>query len=115
MPLDQIKNRVNFCRFLPELEYWYEAENVYEYGKRRKVKAGPKFPAIISAMRDIEGNLQALHYTFIAPDGKGKAPVKDPTKAKMMFPQTSGSVIWLTRGWATWIRSPWRRLAKWLR
>ena len=98
VPLDEIKNRVSFCRFLPDCEYWFEAEYSYEGGKRRKVKPGPHFPAIVSAMRDIEGHLQALHYTFIAPDGQGKAPVADPSKAKLMFPRTTGAAIWLTRG-----------------
>ena len=98
VPLDQIKNRVPFCRFLADVEYWYEAEYAYEGGKKRKTRPGPRFPAIVSAMRNIDGELQALHYTFIAPDGQGKAPVKDPTKAKLMFPRTSGAAIWLTRG-----------------
>jgi type II secretory pathway pseudopilin PulG len=98
LPLDAIKNRAPFCRFLPDVEYWYEADYSYENGKKTKLKAGPKFPAIVSAMRDIEGGLQALHYTFIAPDGQGKAPVKDPSKAKLMFPRTQGAAIWLTRG-----------------
>nr|WP_321482701.1 toprim domain-containing protein [uncultured Cohaesibacter sp.] len=98
VPLDQIKHRVSFCRFLPACEYWYEAEYRYEGKKKIKVKAGRKFPAIVSAMRDIEGQLQALHYTFLALDGRGKAPVADPSKAKLMYPRTTGAAIWLTRG-----------------
>ncbi len=98
IPLSEIPNRTDFCHFLPEVEYWFEAEYDYSHGKRRKVKPGPKFPAIISRMDDITGALQALHYTFLAHDGKGKAPVQDPTKAKLMFPQTSGACIWLTNG-----------------
>lgn len=98
IPLKEIPNRTDFCHFLPEAEYWFEAEYEYVDGKWRKVKPGPKFPAIVSRMDDITGQLQALHYTFIAPDGKGKAPVEDPTKAKLMFPRTSGAAIWMTRG-----------------
>lgn len=96
--LDEIRNRTDFCHFIPSTEYWLLAEYEYIDGKRRKVKPGPQFPAIVSRMDNIDGHLQALHYTFIAPDGRGKAPIEDQSKAKLMFPRTSGAAIWMTRG-----------------
>ncbi|SNZ20933.1 DUF7146 domain-containing protein [Cohaesibacter gelatinilyticus] len=98
IPLDEIRNRTDFCHFLPEAEYWLLADYEFEGGKRKKVKAGPTFPAIVSRMDNIDGHLQALHYTFIAPDGCGKAPIEDQSKAKLMFPRTAGAAIWMTRG-----------------
>lgn len=99
VPLAAIRNRMDFCRFVPALEYWLEAEFAYgEDGRRRKVKAGRSFPCILSRMDDLNGNIRALHYTFVAENGQGKAPVADQTKAKLMYPRTTGSMIWLTRG-----------------
>ncbi len=94
VPLDSIKHRHDFCRFLPSQEWWFGAE--YEDG--RKVRSGPRFPAIVSKMVDAHGRLQALHFTFLALDGRGKAPVPDSGKAKLMWPETAGAAIWLTRG-----------------
>lgn len=38
------------------------------------------FPAIVCAMRDAEGTINAVHRTWLAPDGSGKAPVGSPKK-----------------------------------
>ena len=41
--------------------------------------SGLHWPAIVSARRDLSGNIVAVHRTYLAREGKGKAPV-DPTK-----------------------------------
>jgi len=78
-------------RFLPSAEWWRGAE-VDETGRRI---AGPRFPAMISEMVDGAGVPKAMHYTFLAPDGRGKAPVEKP---KLMYPETRGLVIRVARG-----------------
>ncbi|TRL39842.1 DUF7146 domain-containing protein [Rhizobium straminoryzae] len=80
--LDLVPALGRSIRFHPACEYWRE-------------EARPTFPAMISAMVDHQGKPGANHYTFLAADGRGKAPVE---KAKMMFPETSGLVIRLTNG-----------------
>lgn len=79
-------------RYRPDAEYWLMAQRD---GEGRKIAPGPKFPALVSAMRSANGTLCALHYTFLAPDGRGKAPVD---KAKLMWPETAGLVIRVTHG-----------------
>ncbi|MFK0330894.1 toprim domain-containing protein [Rhizobium sp. NPDC090275] len=69
-------------RFHPACEYWMIEER-------------PRMPAMIAAMVGQDGKIGACHYTFLAPDGSGKA---DVPKAKLMFPETSGLVIRLTDG-----------------
>lgn len=81
-PIDTIPNLGRSLRFRPDCEYW-------------RLDGKPKLPAMISAMVDHAGQLCACHYTFLLPDGSGKAAVP---KAKMMFPETSGLVIRLTNG-----------------
>lgn len=82
IPLSKVPNIGRSLRFHPECEYWRE-------------ESRPRFPAMIAAMVDDRGKPGACHYTFLAADGRGKAPVE---KAKMMFPETSGLVIRLTNG-----------------
>jgi len=79
-------------RFHPGLEWWRGAERD-ETG--RKIRRGPVFPALVSRMVDGRGNARAIHCTFLAPDGRGKAPVEKP---KLMFPKTKGLVIRVARG-----------------
>ncbi|WP_336800498.1 DUF7146 domain-containing protein [Kaistia sp. MMO-174] len=86
IPLREIKFLEDSFRFHPSLEWWM--------GRRDGVP-GPRFPAMLSQMVDGEGVPKALHVTFIAPDGRGKAPVEKP---KLMWPATSGLVIRVTRG-----------------
>lgn len=73
-------------RFEPQAEYWL--------GRRDGVP-GPRFPALVSAMVDQAGLLGALHWTFLAPDGSGKAPVEKP---KLMYPRTAGLAVRVSRG-----------------
>lgn len=80
-------------RFHPDLEWWKGAERDPETG--RKVRPGPRYPALVSAMVDARGAMRAVHCTFLAPDGRGKAPVEKP---KLMFPATRGLVIRVARG-----------------
>lgn len=83
-------------RFAPAAEWWLGAE--HEGG--RKVRSGPTYPAIVSAMRDGLGLLKAVHFTFLAEDGSGKAklPKGKPNKPKLMWPETAGLCIRVSRG-----------------
>lgn len=80
--LSRVPNLGRAIRFHPACEYWMD-------------EARPKLPAMVSAMVDEAGKIGACHYTFLAPDGRGKAKVD---KAKLMFPETSGLLIRLTDG-----------------
>ncbi len=80
--LAEVPNLGRALRFHPECEYWMD-------------DARPRLPAMIAAMVDQDGKIGACHYTFLKPDGSGKADVE---KAKLMFPETTGLVIRLTDG-----------------
>lgn len=56
-------------RFIPELEWW-------------DIETGEcdLFPAIIGRVQSREGMTLALHRTYLAKDGRGKAPVAEPKK-----------------------------------
>lgn len=86
-------------RFHPACEYWLGAPR---NSAGEKIGKGPMLPAMISAMVDQDGRLGACHYTFLRPDGRGKADAipfgGDEPKAKMMFPETSGLMIRATYG-----------------
>ncbi|TCT34635.1 DUF7146 domain-containing protein [Martelella mediterranea] len=69
-------------RYRAECQYWMDDDR-------------PFLPAMIHAMVTAEGRVAANHYTFLQPDGSGKA---DVDKAKLMFPETTGLVIRLTNG-----------------
>lgn len=45
-------------------------------------------PAILCAVRDIDGNIVSLHRTYLDPNGNGKAPIPDPKR--LMSPPTPG-------------------------
>jgi hypothetical protein len=62
---------------------------------QRHVEAGRDFPAILAAMTGPDGSFYAVHRTFIAPDGTGKAPADPPRK---IWPQFLGAAIHLWRG-----------------
>ncbi|MGI8390228.1 DUF7146 domain-containing protein [Brucella anthropi] len=80
--ISKVPNLGRSLRFRPDCEYWME-------------ESRPKIPALVSAMVDVGGRIGACHYTFLRPDGSGKADIE---KAKLMFPETSGLVIRLTNG-----------------
>lgn len=57
-----------------------------------------EFPALVAKVVNAEGELVTLHRTYLALNGAGKAPVKDPKKS-MAFPSTRammGSAIRLS-------------------
>lgn len=84
----ELKNIEDGFRFRPAFEHWASREAP---GKR-----GPEYPALVSAMVDAAGVTQAVHLTFLAPDGSAKAPVDKP---KLMWPRTQGLVIRVARGY----------------
>ncbi len=96
-----IPNRCPSFRFRPDCEYW----------PGRAGGVTPKFPGMMSAMLDANGRLGAVHYTFLEPDGSTKLKTLDRgwfdeksdgrrvgLSAKLMFPDTHGLVIRVTRG-----------------
>ena len=60
-------------RFVPSLSYFHEQE-----GETIR----DHFPAIVALVRNVEGNVRAVHRIYLARDGFGKAPV--PAAKKMM-------------------------------
>lgn len=54
-----------------------------------------EWPALVSGIVDAGGKVIAIHRTWLAADGSGKAPVDPPRKA---WPDYAGGVIWLSRG-----------------
>lgn len=96
-----VENYAGELRWQRECEYWPLAEHVQDVDPRtgrtfrRKVKAGPMLPAILTPLRDAAGMLRSLHYTFLRPDGAGKAEVE---KAKLIWPAAEGLVMRLTNG-----------------
>lgn len=95
-PLQLVPFREDDLRFAPMLEWWRGAEwKVLPDGTRRKVRPGPMYPAIVSAVRNYLDDIVAVHCTFLREDGGGKAPVEE---AKLMFGPAKGGVIRLTRG-----------------
>ena len=73
-------------RFLPSWDYWL--------GKEQGMSA-PKFPVMLTAMRDEDGTGRALHFTYLAPDGSGKAPVAKP---KVIWPESISLVMRISQG-----------------
>ncbi len=61
--------------FHPDLAHW-------------DTKTG--YPAMVSIVRDADGKQQALHRTYLKPDGSGKA---DVSKAKKMLGRTVGGAV----------------------
>ncbi|MGZ5905151.1 MAG: DUF7146 domain-containing protein [Reyranella sp.] len=95
--LGQVPNLTGAFRYRADAEWWMGAQHDRE---GRKTAPGPKYPAMVSAMSDAGGAICALHYTFIAPNGRGKAPVlvDGKSKAKLMYPEVSGLVVRVTHG-----------------
>lgn len=73
-------------RFAPSCQYWMG---------REEGKPTPCFPAILTAMRDGFGIGRALHFTFLTPDGRGKAPVEKP---KLIWPSSFGTALRISAG-----------------
>ena len=59
--LANIPNLESDLHFSSSFEYWLGAERD---DAGRKVNSGPHFPAMIAAMRDLHGIVQAVHVTF---------------------------------------------------
>lgn len=98
-PIDGIVNRDRATfRFAADAEYWKRAEYRHEDGRRRKIKDGPRFPAVLSAMRAPTGQVTAVHCTFLDPLGPRKLPVGAEENAKMMFGEAKGSMIRISHG-----------------
>lgn len=57
-------------RFVPSL-YYTDGEEGH---------GGQRFPAIVALARNSRGMVVAMHRTYLAPDGAGKAPVSEPKK-----------------------------------
>lgn len=92
-------------RFHPACEYWHFAT----YGEGgRKLKDGPTFPALVSAMVSADGSLNALHLTYLSAAGAGKADLApfalarglDPRdfSAKQFKGDVGGFIIRVTNG-----------------
>lgn len=84
-------------RFSGASEYWTRAEYRNEGGRRWKVKDGPLFPAIHSAMRTATGQLMACHVTFLDPARPRKIDLGGDN-AKLIFGEAKGAVIRLSHG-----------------
>lgn len=65
-------NAMKYVRFHPALEYFEKNE------EDKSVLVG-KFPAIVAAITDLDGQVQSLHRTFLGNQGN-KAPVADARK-----------------------------------
>lgn len=98
-PIGDIVNRdLTTFRFASAAEYWKRAEYRHENGRRRKVKDGPRFPAVLSAMRAPTGQITAVHCTFLDPVLPKKLSVEADENAKMMFGEAKGSMIRISHG-----------------
>lgn len=91
IPLLLVKRRTGDLRFMPSLEHWKSAR----WEGDRKIEDGPKFPAMVAALRNLGGDITAVHCTFIRHDGSGKADLGEP---KLMRGVAKGSAVWLTHG-----------------
>lgn len=91
VPLENVQNlNTDTFRFSAGTEWWKGAEWKQDNGRRMKVRPGPEFPAIHSAMRQWNGFISACHLTFLDPAKPAKAPVDPP---KLMFGEALGAVI----------------------
>lgn len=104
--LDGISNldKTTF-RYLPDCEYWELAEwgKDPKTGYFRKVKNGPRFPAILSAMRWVTGVFADHHGTFLDPVMPDKAtlpPKKSgkPRSSRLMRCPNKGAAMWISHG-----------------
>lgn len=85
LPLDALDWRPGALRFHPELEHY-----------DRETGEITTWPAMVSAMSSGKGGVvRAIHRTFLAPDGSGKAPV---AQAKMMKGPAEGCAVRIWKG-----------------
>ncbi|TYC51635.1 hypothetical protein FMN50_20355 [Rhodobacterales bacterium] len=92
-------------RYLPDVEYWPLAEWRRDPATRqfRKVKEGPRFPAIVSAMRGPLGQFIDHHVTFLDPLIPDKAklpplPSGKPRSPRLMKCPNKGAVMRISHG-----------------
>lgn len=76
-------------RFARRCEHWRSGGR----GADGRRVPGPVYPAIVCAARDAAGGFLGAHFTFLRPDGGGKAPVEAP---KLMMGDTNQG--WITLG-----------------
>lgn len=72
-------------RFHPNLEYWGEDEN-----EDPELKGS--YPAIICAIRDLDGNIKTLHRTYLTKSGKKLSRHGDARKMMSVPSSTNGGV-----------------------
>lgn len=92
-------------RYLPDCEYWTLAEwrKDPQTGAWRKVKEGPRFPAIVSAMRWWNGGFADHHVTFLDPGLPDKAALPLTAKGQARSPRlmkcpNKGAVMRISHG-----------------
>lgn len=95
IPYVLIKNREDDLRFLPRLEHWKSTAWDRSTTPWTKTQSGGEFPVMVAAMRNLAGDITAVHCTFLRADGSGKADVAEP---KLMRGDAKGAAIRLTRG-----------------
>ncbi len=95
IPYVLIKNREEDLRYIPRLEHWKSTKWDKTVTPWRKITAGPELPVMIAAMRNLAGDITAVHCTFLRSDGMGKA---DVSEAKLIRGDAKGSAIRLTKG-----------------
>ncbi len=97
-PLSAIANRdLQTFRF-GTAEYWPRARWENQNGRRWKAEPGPRFPAILSAMRAPAGMVTAVHCTFLDPLTPAKMIVGKDENAKLMFGEAKGAMIRISNG-----------------
>jgi hypothetical protein len=95
IPYVLIRNREDDLRFIPRLEHWKSTVWDRKTDPWTKVSGGGEFPVMVAAMRNLAGDITAVHCTFLRADGMAKADVAEP---KLMRGDAKGSAIRLTRG-----------------
>ena len=103
-PLADVPNLSLAFRYQAQAEYWLRSARD---GEGRKISAGPRFPALTSAMVSGDGRLHACHLTFLEADGRAKLDTRargwldgdgKPLSPKLMWPAVSGFVVRCTNG-----------------
>ncbi|PZQ63372.1 MAG: hypothetical protein DI570_09270 [Phenylobacterium zucineum] len=100
MPGDPVWTYLTEARGLPmaTLKKWPGALRLDPACEHYDAETGEvtEWPAMVSAMsRSTDGKVRAIHRTYLAPDGRGKAPVD---KAKKMLGVAEGCAIRVWRG-----------------
>lgn len=84
VPLGEVPNITPAFRYRAACEYWPLASLD---GEGRRIAPGPGFDAMVSAMVGGDGKLAALHLTFLAAGGRGKAPVQELALSRGLNPK----------------------------